>query len=405
MKLNGQQIIIFGLPRLDSEIESTNYTTARLLAENNTVYYVENPYTLKDYFRLKGTAQHGRRKKYFSLFNTNVIASETPGLSIVVPPVVFSINFLPEGTIFRLALKVNEFLIAYKIKRIVSKFKIRDFIFINSFNFHYPNIGPKLSPILEVYHCLDPLILPFDSRHGIVSEEILIRNSDVVLCSSKQLYTEKIGQNPHTFFVPNAADLSHSSKALNADLPISDLISTIKKPVIGYFGAIERRMDYILLEEVIKQNPDKNFVFVGPVSKEYVPDTFFSFSNVKFIGSVPYEAMPSIIKGFDVALIPFKKDEVSRTIFPLKLFEYLGAGKPVVATDFNLDLKDFTGNSVAYCDNAATFSNAIDHALLNSGADKISERIAIAANNTWEKRVNEMAEIMNNRILQKQSGR
>jgi len=402
MKLNGRTIIIFGLPRFDQEIESTNYTTAKLLARENKVFYVENPFTIKDYFRFRKSIQHEVRKGYYSFLNSNIRDTDIPNLKIIIPPVLMSINFLPEGPIFRKLLRVNESLIRKKLQKVIEKWKIKDFIFINSFNFHYPNVIDGLQPILKVYHCLDPLILPFDIRHGVVSEELLINNSDVVLCSSKQLYTEKILLNPHTYFVPNAADLSHSQKALDTNLLVSDLISGIAKPVIGYFGAVERRMDYQLLQKVIEMNPDKNFVFVGPVSKEFVPDHFFQYSNLTFTGSVPYEAMPSIIKGFDVALIPFKKDEVSRTIFPLKLFEYLGAGKSVVATDFNMDLKDFTGDSVAYCSDADSFSKAIHTALLGNNDEQKSKRIAIAASNTWEKRVSEMAEIINSAILKKE---
>jgi len=401
MKLNGHTIIIFGLPRFDQEIESTNFTTARLLARENTVFYVENPFTIKDYFRFRNTRQNDVRKGFHAPGNARIKDTEIPNLKIVIPPVLLSINFLPEGALFRALLKVNESLIRKKIRNVIRENRIRNFIFINSFNFHYPNVVRGLNPILEVYHCLDPLILPFDSRHGIVSEKIIVKNSDLILCSAKQLYTEKVAENPQTYFVPNAADLSHSRKALDSNLPVSPSISGIPRPVIGYFGAVERRIDYSILQKVIGLNPEKSFVFVGPVSREFVPDVFFSMPNVKFIGSVPYESMPSVIKGFDVALIPFKKDEVSRTIFPLKLFEYLGAGLPVVSTDFNLDLKDFTGESVAFCPDAESFSKAITEAITGNDDEKKRSRLAIAEKNTWEKRVDDMAAIINDAIVAK----
>ncbi|SEI99454.1 Glycosyltransferase involved in cell wall bisynthesis [Dyadobacter koreensis] len=398
MKLNGYTIIIFGLPRFDQEIESTNFTTAKLLARNNKVFYVENPFTIKDYFKYRKHKQNEVRKGFYSPFNANIKDTGIPNLKIVIPPVLLSINFLPEGKLFRKLLLLNESLIRKKIKSVIRDNNIKDFIFINSFNFHYPNVVRGLKPIVKIYHCLDPLILPFDSRHGVVSEKILVKESDVVLCSAKQLYSEKVTQNPNTYFVPNAADLSHSRKALDPELPVFPSLTGISGPVIGYFGAIERRIDYDILQKVIVMNVDKTFVFVGPVSREFIPDVFFNLPNVKFTGSVPYEAMPSVIKRFDVALIPFKKDEVSATIFPLKLFEYLGAGKPVVATDFNLDLRDFTGESVLFCENAESFSTALNEALNNDDSGKKLERLAIAEQNTWEKRVDEMAEIIFNTI-------
>jgi glycosyltransferase involved in cell wall biosynthesis len=101
-----------------------------------------------------------------------------------------------------------------------------------------------------------------------------------------------------------------------------------------------------------------------------------------------------MVKGFDIALIPFKKDDVSATIFPLKLFEYLGAGKPVVATNFNPDLHEFTQDTVTYCNNATAFSMAINEALLNDNEQRKQERLHIASQNTWEKRGNELSELI-----------
>lgn len=394
MDLKRENIIIFGLPRFDSKIESTNFTTARLLAKNNRVFYVENPFTLFDYFKLRKKPEFLKRKSFFSLWNTDVINTDTEDLKVVIPPIVLSVNFLPEGKIFRALLGFNEYLIRTKLKRIIKKYKISNPIFINSFNFHYPEIAQGINPKLIMYHCLDPMILPFNQRHGFISEDLLIRKSDVIICSSRQLYIEKKQFNPSTYFVANAADLKHSSKALNEELPVSSLIANLKKPVVGYFGAIERRMDFDLLRILIQDHPDKTFAFVGPVSERDVPTEFYSYSNVIFTGPVPYEEMPAIIKGFDLALIPFKVDDVSRTIFPLKLFEYLGAGKPVVSTEFNPDLKEFTEDTVQFCSDAKSFSKAVQTSI-DSNNDEIKEkRIKVASLNTWENRVDQISDIL-----------
>jgi teichuronic acid biosynthesis glycosyltransferase TuaH len=394
MKLKGHQIIIFGLPRFDSLIESTNYTTAKLLARENEVYYVENPFTIRDYIRLRMSRGTNIREKYFSLWDTDVIDTELPNLKVIVPPVLMSINFLPEGILFRTALKLNESLIIKKLEAIIARYNIRDFIYINSFNFHYPDIAAKLRPSLVLYHCLDPMVLPFNSKHGVVSEDRLVRTSDLVICSSKQLYVDKKKDNPNTYFIANAANLEHSSKALRAELPVYPAIAALKKPVVGYFGAIERRIDYRLMEEVIRKNPDKSFVFVGPEDKQFIPDWFYQAENVHFTGAVAYEYMPAVIKGFDVALIPFKKDDVSASIFPLKLFEYLGAGKPVVAIDFNPDLVEFTGDTVIYCADPDSFARATEDAVRQDSEALKARRLKIASENTWEKRIDILAEII-----------
>lgn len=403
MKLNGKQIVILGLPRIDSEIESTNYTTAKLLAATNQVYYVENPYTLRDYFKLRNLKQGLLRRDYFSLFGTQLMDTEVPGLSIIIPPVLFSINFLPEGIVYRAALRINEFILAFKLKRIVRKHNIQDFIFINSFNFHYPGLASYLQPFMEVYHCLDPLVVEFDRKHGQQSENVIIQRSDVVICSSRKLYDDKKVLNASTYFVPNAADLSHSQKVFNPLVAVSERLANCKRPIVGYFGAIERRIDYNLLQKVAEKNPDKTFALVGPVAPEFIPADLRNLSNIKFIGAVPYAEMPAVIKGFDVAIIPFKKDEVSRTIFPLKLFEYLGAGKPVVCTDFNPDLAEFTDNMVPFCSDENAFSDAIAAALHVNDEDLIQQRVRLAAANTWDRRVNEIANIIYGKWMLKES--
>lgn len=392
--LSGETIIILALSRFDSAIQSTSYTIAKELAKNNRVFYVDNPYTINEYFKLKSTTAVKLRKPLFSYFSAGLLDSGCPTLKIIVTPVVLSLHFLPEGKLYRKLLKVNEWLAARRIKKIIAKENIENFIYINSANFHFPNLGLYFNPSLKVYHCVDPVFTGFDRKHGLVSEPKLIRNTDLVICTSKQLQEEKKVLNQNTYFIPNAADITHSSKALADNLVVHPCLKEVKKPVIGYFGSIERRIDYELLKEVIVKNTDKSFVFAGPIIEEDVPEWFYNQPNIQLTGALPYPEMPALIKGFDVAVIPFKRDEVSRTIFPLKLFEYLGAGKSVVSTNFNPDLKDFTGDTISYCKDAKSFSAAIEYELINNSQQKIKERIAIATENTWVKRAQEISELL-----------
>jgi len=399
MNLSNQYIFILGTTKFDHHYESTSFTVAKYLAQNNYVFYVENPFTWKDYFKQKGTIEFERRKEFFNSTSNGIISTEIPNLKILITPPLLSINFLPEGVIYRSLLKINEAIISKRIKRVIKDQNIKNYIYINSFNFHYPNVAESLDPILKVYHCVDPLIVPFDKRHGIISEQTLVKKSDVVICTSKQLYTEKVLLNQNTHFVPNAADISHSSKALDPLLPIHSSLTGIKKPVIGYFGNIERRLDFDLIKEIADRNPDKSFVFAGPIVPEFIPQWFSKTANIFTTGRLPYDQLPALLKGFDIALIPFKKDEVSATIFPLKLFEYLGAGKPVIATDFNPDLEEFTNGTVRFCSNHEAFSRAINEELETDSPEKVKIRIEVANNNTWTRRVDEFAEILSINII------
>jgi teichuronic acid biosynthesis glycosyltransferase TuaH len=399
MELSGKYIFMLGLPKFDSKIESTNFTLAKHLAQSNFVFYIENPYTWKELLFKRNKSELDRRRNFFPFNSDKVIHTSVPNLKVLITPPAISINWLPEGRIYRAILKINEKIMLHRIKQIIKKYKIRNYIFINSFNFYYPDMGKMLSPDLIVYHCVDPLIFPVDRKHGLASEQKIVKESHLIICTSKQLRDEKMRLNKNTFFIPNAADVNHSSKALQPGLAVHQYLEHIKKPIVGYFGNIERRMDYNLLKNVTEANRNVNFVFSGPVSKEFVPAWFYEQSNIHLTGAIPYEQMPSVLKGFDVAMIPFKKDEVSATIFPLKLFEYLGAGKPVIATDFNPDLRDFTASTVTYCNDSASFSAAIQDALSNDVDQMKHERLATAAQNTWEKRGDEFASLINKYIV------
>ncbi len=395
MQTKSKCIFIFGYGRFDQQFESVSFILAREFAKNNNkVYYIDYPFTTKDALRTKGTDSYEVRKKAFKRINNGILETDIPNLKIVVVPPLWSLHFLPEGKLYRILLRFNEKKIAKTINQIVEKEKIKNFIYINSWVFHYPNVSKYIKSTLRIYHCIDPLVMDYDTKHGILSEQELIKNSDMVICTSKKLQEEKKKFHPKTHFVSNAADIKHSILATNKNLPVHNAVSQFKKPVIGYFGSIEKRIDYEMMKDVIKKNKDKNFVFAGPVTREWVPDSFFELENVHFIGRIYYDEMPSVLKCFDVAIIPFRKYEDSATVFPMKLFEYLGAGKPVVSTDFNPDLKNFTNDLVAYCSNAEEFSAAINKALKNDNEFLQQERIELASNHTWESRAAAIEELI-----------
>ncbi|MBB6109299.1 Glycosyltransferase involved in cell wall bisynthesis [Mucilaginibacter lappiensis] len=393
MELKNRHIIIFSQMQFDGRLESTNYTMAKHLAKDNYVYYVDRPFTWKDYIKFRDTKEYKIRKPHFFSSTNSYIQTDIPNLKIIISPPVPSINMLPEGVFYRAAVKFNEGIVAKRLKKVIKHLNIKDYIYINSYNYTYPTFHQLIKPVLTVYHCVDPLVEEYQIRHGLISEDIVVKSVDLVICTSKQLRDSKKKLNSNSFFIPNAANITHSQKALDPQLSVAAILADIKKPVIGYFGNIERRIDYDLLTEVLQQNPDKNFVFVGPIDIDYSDHAIFKAPNISLKGAVPYEEMPAVLKGFDVAIIPFKKDGVSNAIFPLKLFEYLGSGRPVVSTDFNIDLREFTGDTVAYCSNANEFSEALNTAL-NDTSDLQQKRLAIAAENTWEHRILEIENLL-----------
>lgn len=396
-------VFILSNAKYDAPIESTGYTIAKHLAQHNQVFYVEYPATIKDYYHLKESPEFTKKKELYSKNSHGILDTDIPNLKIVITRLLLSINFLPEGWLYRKMLGNNEKRIVKRIKEIIKLFGIKDFIFINSFNIHYPNVGKLLSPTLNVYHCVDPLVSGYDTKHGLISEEEIVKNCDLIICTSKKLYNINSERHHNTHFVPNAADFELSHKANLAETCILPALNDIKKPIIGYLGNLEGRTDYQLLTSVAEQNPDKSFVFVGPAASVYRDKLTKKSKNIHLLDAVPYRQMPEVLKGFDVAIIPFKKDEFSATIFPLKLFEYLGSGKPVVSTDFNLDLNEQTENTVPFCSNADEFTHALNDALTNDNEEKKTLRLTVAKNNTWDKRANEFSELLEKYLYKKKT--
>src|SRR5580658_5622288 len=168
MSLKDQHIIIFSQMQFDGRLESTNYTMAKHLAQDNYVYYVDRPYTWRDYFQFRNTAGFRIRRPHFFSSKNCVIESGIPNLKIIIAPPVQSINILPEGKLYRLALKINEWIVGSRINKLIKNLNITDYIYINSYNFSFPTLHKLFEPVLTVYHCVDPIIEPYQTKHGLI---------------------------------------------------------------------------------------------------------------------------------------------------------------------------------------------------------------------------------------------
>src|SRR5580698_6245790 len=119
MSLKNQNIIIFSQMQFDGRLESTNYTMAKHLAKDNFVYYVDRPYTWRDYIQFRKTPGFLARKTHFFSASNCLINTEIPNLKIVISPPVPSINMLPEGKLYRLAVKFNEWIVGKRLRRLI----------------------------------------------------------------------------------------------------------------------------------------------------------------------------------------------------------------------------------------------------------------------------------------------
>lgn len=259
----------------------------------------------------------------------------------------------------------------------------------------------KLNEQLSFYHCTDEL-----GGFGTLSPYLLeleaevINRSDMLIATSQNLYEAKKAFNSNSFYLPNAADVNHFKQSL-APLPEPPELAVIPSPRFGFVGQIEYRFDTELIYWVAKTRPDWHFVLIGPVQQEYVTNPpLLSLPNVHTLGPRPSAQLPAYLRHLDVTLIPYKLNKLTEGIYPLKLHEYLAAGKPVLATRLP-SLLPFD-DLISLVDNPEEFIRKGEEALQTAGdAAAIAQRVTIAEANSWDRRIEALLELVTQEIARK----
>ncbi|HEY0655658.1 MAG TPA: glycosyltransferase [Chryseosolibacter sp.] len=396
--VSGKTILFVSLPRHDAKYTSTPWQLAVQLAKTNNVIFTDHPFSFQD--AATKFREPGVKRRLKSYLGGEVFMKE--GVYVVRTPFVWPTNFLPKGRLYNFFSQWNQRILAARLNAFFKKQGITSLVYINSFNFYYHDLPKYLraKTVVNIYHCIDPMIKSFTLKHGQYLQEKAARSADVVVATAPALLKpfQQIGLQ--TFLVPNAANFKHFNAA-TSDIQVHLKLQSLSGKVVGYFGNIERRTDFKLLSEVVDLLTEWHLVMAGPYDKSYVPENFLKHPRIHFTGPFSHEEAPSVIKRFDVAIIPFKCDEVSNGIYPLKLYEYLAAGKPVVSTNFNPDILAELSGTVSIADTAQEFANSVLLAYATDSEKKIAQRIAVAANQTWEHRASQFEEIIKNELTKK----
>lgn len=197
-------------------------------------------------------------------------------------------------------------------------------------------------------------------------------------------------------WVPNGVDLD----AFKDSPAVPEEMSSLPKPVIGYVGTVQERLDFSMIQYVCQQWPRASFVFIGPVwggVQGQVDALCQQCPNIRFLGRREYQLVPGYLRGMDVAIIPHRLDAFISSTNPMKLYDYLAAGKPVVSTPgAGTELFE---RIVHLATTPADFSQAIKKALAETGADKQKERQQAVMPYTWKARVDMMREALQHGIV------
>lgn len=250
-----------------------------------------------------------------------------------------------------------------------------------------------LDPSLVVYHCVDDIATQegIDTASFRAAEARFARRADLVLASAPRLAERMRALSDNVLYAPNVADTGAFATALQ-DGPVDPAVAALPAPRLVFTGAIaEKKLDLPLLAAVARARRDWSIALVGPIGlgdPHTDVATLQAEPNVHLLGARRYEELPAVLRGADVTLIPYRASELTASIFPMKVYEYLAAGRPVVATP----LPALEGvEEITVAEGADAFVAAVERELTSDGPARRAARSAAAAANSWDARLDEIS--------------
>jgi glycosyltransferase involved in cell wall biosynthesis len=268
---------------------------------------------------------------------------------------------------------------------------------------YLPTMAPGLAAFPRgtvLYDCVDEYSAfpQFASKAQDIRklEEQLLRRADVVTTSSAALFEAKSRLNPCTHLVENVADFDHFVRTPEAEPDAR--FEALSRPRVGFVGAIStHKIDAGLVAACAAMKKDWSFVFVGgEIDGREVIETCAPLENVHFAGHIGYEKLPNTMACFDLLWIPYGMNDYTRCVFPIKFFEYLASGKPVVSTPIPA-LRKYA-HLVEIADGAEEMVKALQTALATESPEKRSRRVAAARGNTWNHRIDRILEVLEGKV-------
>jgi glycosyltransferase involved in cell wall biosynthesis len=266
------------------------------------------------------------------------------------------------------------------------------------------SVTTGLTPQAVVFDCMDELSAFAGAPADLVAREsALFSIADVVFTGGQSLFEAKRSRHENVHAFPSSVDVDHFAQARALDQRAEpDDQASIPRPRIGFFGVIDERMDYDLLAAVAARRPHWQLVLIGPTAK-IDPASLPRAANIHYLGPKPYAALPAYIAGWDVAMLPFARNDATRFISPTKTPEYLAAGKPVVSTSIRDVVRPYGQQGLArIADDAETFVAAIEFALAEPRVDRLRAADAFLTHTSWDGTWARMRQLIETAIASRQ---
>jgi glycosyltransferase involved in cell wall biosynthesis len=254
----------------------------------------------------------------------------------------------------------------------------------------------RLRPGLIVYHCVDDIAAHprIDTASFRAAERRFAARADLVFASSPPLAERMRQLSGNVHLLANVADTDLFATAQSPG-PVDPQLAALPAPRIVFTGAIvSTKLDVALLGELARRRPDWSIVLVGPVG---LGDPLTDASalgrtaNIHLLPARPYDQLPAVLRGAQAAIIPYQLNELTASIFPMKVYEYLAAGLPTVATRLP-SIKDTDG--ITFADDAAGFATALEQLMHADGPQARAGRTRLAEGHSWDVRVHEIAALI-----------
>ncbi len=238
---------------------------------------------------------------------------------------------------------------------------------------------------LRVYDIMDALTrFPWAPGDAEEQELLTLEQADLITTGTLSLLRAKQQEYPHLadriHYVACGVDAEHFSQASNQSLQPPVELAHLPRPILGYFGAINERLDTDLIAGLAERMPEASLVLIGPIYGRF-PD-FQGHSNIRLLGPRPYADLPRYLAAFDCALVPYRLTQGIEFVQPVKVLEYLAGGKPVVSTHIP-DVAELYGSLVHLADTPQAFAEAVKRALQESPARSGNYRTA-ACGRCWK---------------------
>jgi glycosyltransferase involved in cell wall biosynthesis len=379
-------IICIGNPAWDGDYAKSTVQLLSELAHDYRILYVDYQYTVKDIVTTIFGKQHAPIKRMLGISHRlrTLQLDNYAAISVLTPPPIIPANWIKNESLYHSIQYINAKIILSSIRNAMKKMEITNPIVINAFN---PSLGihlvNNLDESLLTYYCYDNISAAgWLGRHGAQSEKKFAKMTDCIVTSSDELKNRFREHHEKVFVVKNGVDFQLMKKGFSS-------VEQKLQRTIGYVGSIDDRLDYDLLDHVIGSMQEHRFQFIGRATQEKFLDRLKIHGNVELLGAHPVTFLPNFLREMDVCIIPFSKNEFNRSVYPLKVNEYLAAGKPIVMTPF-AELPEFNG-IVHTAETKEEFSAAITLAYSSDSDEQRMLRRDFAQYHSWSHRAKEFA--------------